>query len=185
MRTALLFLLTSSLYACSTERAIEPRAYLDERTAATITVVKHPWIFTRGSVRPGSSRHREFLHLYAIDVNRMGEHEQYIAALHSYPTDGTIDASAPPTLELKAGDWLASFQASTLQEKELGIAQPIAESYALNARWWYFPVDKQALATIANTANLEADLVRRGERTDYTLLRDGREALSELTAVLP
>src|SRR5512138_3350837 len=115
MRSVLPLLLAVCLCACGTERATAPREYLDERTAATITVVKHPWIFTRGSVRPGSSRHREFLHLYAIDVNRMGEHEQYIAALHSYPTDGTIDASAPPTLELKAGDWLASFQASTLQ----------------------------------------------------------------------
>lgn len=185
MRSVLPLLLAVCLCACGTERATAPREYLDERTAATITVVKHPWIFTRGSVRQGTSQHREFLHLYAIDVNRMGQHEQYIAALQSHGTDDTVGASIPPTLELESGDWLVSFRASTVEPKALGIAQPVAEAYALDAKWWYFPVDKQVLATIVNSANLEAALVWPSERAVYTLWRDGREALFELTAVLP
>lgn len=185
MRVVPLFVLTLLLNACSSERVVAPREYLDERTAATITVVKDPWIFTRESVRAGSSQYRDFLHLYVIDVNRMGEHKQYIAALHSLPSDGAIDASKPPKLELTAGEWSMSFAASTVEAREIGLAQPVAESYALDATWWYFPVDKQALATLANTSNLDAELVWRGERTSYALWRDGREELSELTAVLP
>lgn len=184
MRIVLLFMPMMSLVACSTERVIAPREYLDEHTAATITVVKDPWIFTRESVRAGSGQYRDFLHLYAIDVNRMGDHKQYIAALHSLTGDsGSTDA--PATLELETRSGTMRLQASTAQPKELGIVQPIAPSYALDATWFYFSVDKHTLATIANTAEMDAALVWNGERIDYALWRDGREELSELTAVLP
>lgn len=185
MRILLSFVLFLLLYACSTERVVAPREYLDERTAATITVVRDPWIFTRGSVRAGTGEYRDFLHLYAIDVNRMGEHKQYIAALHSLSLEGMTDWADPPRLELKADAWSMSFQASPAEAREIGIAQPVAESYALEATWWYFPIDKQRLATIANGPQLEAELVWRGERTTYAMWRSGREELSELTAVLP
>lgn len=182
MRVVLPFVLFLSLYACSTERVVAPREYLDERTAATITVVRDPWIFTREAVRTGSGEYRDFLHLYAIDVNRMGEHKQYIAAL---VPEGMDDRADPPKLELKADEWSMSFQASTVGARELGIARPVAESYALEAAWWYFPVDKQKLATIANAPQLEAELAWQGERSAYAMWRSGREELSELTAVLP
>jgi hypothetical protein len=171
MRAGLLFAVALLLSACQTERAVTPREYLDEQSAATITVVKDPWIFTRGAGRAGSEQHRDFLHLYAIDVNRMGDHKQYISGV--------------PTLELKSRNGSISLQATTAESKDLGIVQPIAPSYALDTSWWYFPVDKQTLATIANTREVEASIVWRGERTDFALWRDGREELSELTAVLP
>lgn len=184
MRAGLLFAVALLLSACQTERAVTPREYLDEQSAATITVVKDPWIFTRGAGRAGSEQHRDFLHLYAIDVNRMGDHKQYIAAMHSL-ADESSEHSGVPTLELKSRNGSISLQATTAESKDLGIVQPIAPSYALDTSWWYFPVDKQTLATIANTREVEASIVWRGERTDFALWRDGREELSELTAVLP
>lgn len=185
MRAAPVLLLTLSLSACSTEPVNAPREYLDERTAATITVVRDPWIFTREAVRTANGQYRDFLQLYAIDVNRMGDHKQYLAALYSLSAPSAADASVPPTLELEAAEWSMSLQASTAQPKEIGLARPVADAYALDATWSYFPVDKQALARIANASDLEAEIIWRGERTAYALWRDGREELSELTAVLP
>lgn len=185
MRAISLSLLALSLHACSTEPVTAPREYLDEHTAATITVVKDPWIFTRESVGLANSRQRDFLQLYAIDVNRMGEHRQYIAALCPSPPVEAAVASVSPILELKSGGWSMRLEASTAQPKDIGIVQPIAESYELDANWFYFPVDKQTLATIANAPALDAELISDGRRDAYTLWRDGREELSELTAVLP
>jgi hypothetical protein len=185
VRSAPLFALIASLFGCSTERVVTPREYLDEQTAATITVVKDPWIFTRESARTADSQYRDFLHLYAIDVNRMGDHRQYIAALQSFSAEQRLQTHEPPTLELRTGEWSITLRASAAQPKEIGIVQPVAEAYTLNASWWYFPVDKQTLASIANTTDLQATMLHREERVAYTLWRDGREELSELTAVLP
>lgn len=182
MRVVPCLVLSLSLYACSTERVVAPREYLDERTAATITVVRDPWIFTRETVRTGDGEYRDFLHLYAVDVNRMGEHKQYLAALIP---EQVAEVDHAPSIELKAQEWSLSLQASTVETREIGIASPVAESYALAASWWYFPIDKQKLATIANAPELDAELIWNGERTSYAMWRSGREELSEFTAVLP
>jgi hypothetical protein len=173
-------LLALALVGCAGTPTGTPREYLDEQTAATITVVQEPWIFTRAQTSANTPR--DYLHLYAIDVNRMGDHRQYFAALQSAPVAG----APAPVLELKSGGQIVKLEAAKAQPRELGIAQPIAESYTLTAAWWYFPVDKQTLTTLAAAGDLEASLtnIEKGPIA-YVLWRDGRDELSELTAVLP
>lgn len=171
--------LVGLLIGCSTTPTSAPREYLDEQTAATITVVQEPWIFTRALTHANAPR--DYLHLYAIDVNRMGDHRQYFAALQSAPAEG----APPPVLELSAGDQVIQLQPARAQARELGIVQPIAESYTLTATWWYYPVDKATLAALAAAGDLEARLMSPQGPIAYVLWRDGRDELSELTAVLP
>lgn len=179
MRLVPTALLASFLVGCVSAPATQPREYLDEQTAATITAVKEPWIFTRE--QNVGTEQRDFLHLYAIDVNRMGDHRQYIAALQSSAGD-----NAPrPVLELSAGGEIRRLEAIAQSSREIGIAQPIAESYTLDSAWWFFPVDKQVLADLATARDLRARLIADGEPISYALWRDGRDELSELTAVLP
>jgi hypothetical protein len=179
MRFVSAAVVSSFLVGCVSAPATAPREYLDEQTAATITAVKQPWIFTREqNVDNGQ---RDFLHLYAIDVNRMGEHRQYIAALQS----SAADTSVRPILELTAGGQTHTLEALAQSPHEIGIAQPIAESYTLTSAWWFYPVDKQTLATLANAGDLRAQMIVGNEPVAYALWRDGREALSGLTAVLP
>ena len=178
MRNAVIAFSTIWFLGCaSTPNA--PREYLDEQTAATITVVNEPWIFTRE--QSAANQQRDYLHLYAIDVNRMGTHRQYFAALQSAPDR----ADAAPILELSAGEQTVKLHAVAEEPRELGIAQPVAESYTLTAAWWYYPVDKQALASWAKAGDLQARLIGADGRIAYVLWRDGREGLSELTALLP
>ncbi len=172
-------LLAVALTGCAATPTTAPREYLDEHTAATITVAQKPWIFTREQTFANAQR--DYLHLYAIDVNRMGDHRQYFAALQSAPSSD----AAPPVLELKAGGRTVTLEPATQEPRELGIAQPIAESYTLTAEWTYFPVDKPILAALANAGDLEARLINREGAMTYVLWRDGRDELSELTAVLP
>ena len=70
-----------------------PRAYLDEETAATITIVAEPWIFT-GEQVGASLNDRDYLNMFAIDVNRMGDHRQYLAVLQSMPPTALASAGA-------------------------------------------------------------------------------------------
>src|SRR5262245_32988080 len=82
MRIAGAIVLALVMAGCATTRPAGPREYLDEQTAATITVVSDPWIFTRE--RFGAKvDEQDFLNLYGIDVNRQGDHRQYIAVLQS------------------------------------------------------------------------------------------------------
>jgi hypothetical protein len=171
--------LSMCLSACVSSRQTIPREYLDEQTAATITVVKEPLIFTRAPSKAHGQR--DFLHLYAIDVNRMGDHRQYFAALQSNPGELTN----PPVLQITVGGQTKTLEPIAESAREVGIAQPIAEAYTIAPAWWYYPVDKQTLATLANARDLDAQLIAHNEYIEYVLWRDGRGELSELTAVLP
>ena len=188
MRIAAALVLALVAAGCSMTRPAGPREYLDEKTAATITVVSDPWIFTREQF--GSAvDDNDFLNVYAIDVNRTGEHRQYLAVLQSVPLEPSAAAEAaaagPPKLELHTGDHRMVLEAATEDPQALGIAQPIAASYTLTSRWWYLPVSKQTLSTVASASDLTASLLSQGHRVPYVMWRDGRAAVADLTAVLP
>jgi hypothetical protein len=176
------FIALLMLGACAAH-VVTPRAYLDEETAATITVVADPWIFTGEQIGAGPDE-RDYLNVFAIDVNRMGDHRQYLAVLQSAPPPA-LSGVAAPTLELQGGGQTVSLQNTVEQPRKLGIAKPLAPSYSVTARWWYFPVSKEILATIARSRDLQATLVAADKRLPYSIWRDGSEEIAELTSVLP
>jgi hypothetical protein len=169
-----------SLIGCTTAPTRTPREYLDEQTAATITAVAEPWIL----VRDGSSgNERDFLNLYAIDVNRMGDHRQYLAVLQWFPSPQS--PAVPPALEIHGEGAPIVLQATTEDARSLGLAQPLAPALMAESKWWYFPVDKSVLTSVAQKRNLRATFVADDKRVAYSIWRDGSAELSELTGVLP
>src|SRR4051812_910316 len=108
------------LVACATPHATTPREYLDEQTAATIKVVSDPWIFTRERTSSAVDSH-DYLNIYAIDVNRMGDHRQYLAVLKAWPEN-----SSDSTLEIITSEGSVKLQPTAQSARELGIAQPVA-----------------------------------------------------------
>lgn len=174
----------SALVACASAPDT-PREYLDEQTAATITVAADAWVFTR-EASLAENVERDFLHIYAIDVNRMGEHLQYLAVLQSAPPEGVADGrQSRPQLHLHAADESLQFDALDTEPKALGIAAPIADSYTLTSRWWYFPADKQTLRRLSQIPAAKAEMLFPAQRLSYVVWRDGRSELAELTDVLP
>jgi hypothetical protein len=184
MRVAGAIALSVVLAACSTARPSGPREYLDEQTAATITVVSNPWIFTREQFGAAVDDN-DFLNLYAIDVNRMGDHRQYLAVLQSVPLSAGEAEPPAPQLDLRLGDRKLSLQAVLDDPRSFGIAQPIASSYTLTSRWWFYPVSKETLTAVASATDLNASLTTEGRRIPYVIWRDGRAEVAELMAVLP
>jgi hypothetical protein len=159
---------------CSSTPSVTPREYLDEQTAATITVVADPWIFTRKNAPP----QLDFFNLYAIDVNRMGDHKKYFAVVHYWPSP-EIAGGGAPALVLNGGSNQLKLEAVQETARELGIAQPLDKSAPSSAKTWFYPVDKQRLQTIAQSRELAATLVTDKVDADYVVWRDGSSELSE------
>jgi hypothetical protein len=184
MRILTAIAIVSILTACSTQRSLVPREYLDEQTTATITVAADPLVFVIKDAGFDASE-RDFIALHAIDVNRMGTHRQFFAVLQSAPPAvSTGEGAVKPVLELQLSDRKLSLQPTNEDPRQIGIAQPIAASYSLTATWWYFPVDRETLKAVAATPQLGVSLVLPQSRIAYEMMRDGRAELAELTSVL-
>jgi len=173
MRTIVAATLFAILGGCAASKSLEPREYLDEQTAATITVVADPWIFTRKNAPP----QLDFFNLYAIDVNRMGDHKKYFVVVHYWPGP-EMNVSAPK-LNLSSGSQQLQLEATAEDPRKLGIAQPLDKSAPSSARSWFYPVDQAALQTIATNRQLAAALLTEKATADYAVWRDGSNELSE------
>jgi hypothetical protein len=180
MRSFLVVSIFLTLTACAMTPAVAPREYLDERTAATITMVAQPWIFNRDHARP----QLDFVHLYAIDVNRMGDHRKYLAVVKYWPApehEELIDVS--PVLEVDVGDQPVRFKAVEEDARELGIGQPLDAAAPRSAKIWLYPVESNALKRIAGADSLSVALLTDGTRASYSVWRDGRAELSEFSTL--
>jgi hypothetical protein len=192
MRRVVVACFAALLGACATSQDVGPREFLDEQTAATITIVADPVIFVSEAAGPrGLDRerspfiqnaNRDYLELYGIDVNRMGSHRQYFVVQKWLTPD---DAEARPILELQADGSTIELRATPEDPRKLGISAPPAPIFSKSAKWWYFPTDTATLRRIAGASSLDASLVIGEGRMVYEIFTDGRAQLGELAATLP
>ncbi len=188
MRALIALMLTSLLVACATSPDVRPREFMDEKTAATITISSEPVIFVGSSTgnRLASGAgfdqqvSRDYIELYGIDVNRVGEHKQYFAVQRWLaPESGQL------VLEIAADGLRLELRPTDTDPRTLGISAPPAKSFSKSSQWWYFPTDTATLRKVAAAANLQAAVVVGDQRLAYELFSDGRAQLGELAAVLP
>jgi uncharacterized protein (DUF924 family) len=177
MRSTLVIAILA-IAGCATTKSVTPREYLDEQTAATITVVADPWVFTRRNAAP----QLDFFNLYAIDVNRMGDHQKYFAIVHYWPAAELV-ADGAPRLILNAGAKELQLDAIAQTPRAAGIAQPLDKSAPSSARTWLYPVDQASLQAIAQTRQLTVTLVNEKVNATYAVWRDGSMELSEFATV--
>jgi hypothetical protein len=178
IRTVLVSLLVLTATACTTARPVQPREYLDETTAATITVVAEPWIFTRANVTPGL----DCFNLYAVDVNTQGDHKKYIVVVHYWP-EQIIASGVSPKLELRGGERELTLEALEKEPRSFGVAEPIDKTAPPSAKYWFYPVDKGNLDNIARSRQMSAALITAATRMNYVAWRDGAMQLSEFAGV--
>lgn len=191
MRAIIIPFFATFLSACATPD-VAPREFLDEQTAATITVVAEPVIFVgasslasrldRSRSEFGATGARDYLELYGIDVNRMGSHRQYFVVQKWL---GDKDANATAVLELLTGEEAIELRSTGEDLRQLGMSGPIAREFSRSSQWWYFPADTATLRRIASASNLTANLTVGDQRLAYELFSDGRAQLGELASALP
>jgi len=172
-----------ALAACATQSGTTPREYLDETTAATITVVSRPWVFVEAP-SAATTATRDFLNVYAIDVNRSGDHRQYLAVLQWWPREGTSNARESKTLDLAVGDRTVALNSAADEPRKLGIAQPLDSSAPSGSQWLYFPVDKQLLQDLSVAAVSRATLTSHESTIQYTMWKEARAEVAAFTTTL-
>jgi hypothetical protein len=179
MRTLIYAGTLAILSACAATPKVDPRQYLDEETAATITAVPEPWIFHR----EGTTPQLDFIHLYAIDVNRMGEHRQYLVVVKHWPAPDF--ASEPiPALEVSAQGQQVRLNAVQASARELGIGQSLDKTAPKGAQSWFYPVDQSVLEVVSRGPDLKLGLAHRDGLASYIVWRDGQPAFHEFSDTL-
>lgn len=191
MRIASALTLLALLCGCAAPDT-RPREFLDEQTAATITVVAEPVIFVSESSLAArrdaahgefsASGNRDYLELYGIDVNRMGSHRQYFVVQKWLSVK---DANLPALLKLRTAEGTVELHSTGEDLHKLGVSGPIAKEFSKSSQWWYFPTDTATLRRIAAAGNLAASLAVDDQPLAYEIFSDGRAQLGELASALP
>lgn len=175
----------AAIYMVSLNVPAKPISYLDEDTAATITVVSEPLVFARGYPALAVNA-RDYLTLCAVQVNRSGHFAQY---LYGYLWS-TIDRrrikhpGAPPglTLHLLADDRGFALAQVAASIKSLGMVRPPCEPPSRGVPPVMYAIDAAALAFIAEARRLvvRPQIAADEDIDSYRLWSDGRPALRDL-----
>jgi hypothetical protein len=168
--------------ACASPPSDGPRQYLDEKSAATVTVAREALVFARD--RPELAVHaRDYLTLVPIDVNRMGTHEVYF---YGYVWS-TIDKRGSGYLR----DGVAGFEIIAdgrriplvpvnATPRELGLVEPPLRAPSASARLLIARTDRETLAIVTNAGELSAAELNDGLSEPYVLWSGSPGALLAL-----
>jgi hypothetical protein len=156
--------------ACASPPSDGPRQYLDEKSAATVTVAREALVFARD--RPELAVHaRDYLTLVPIDVNRMGTHAAYFYGYVWSTIDkrgaGARDGIA--NFEIIADGRRIPLAPVNATPRELGLVEPPIRAPSGSARLLIAPTDRETLALVANARELSAAESRDGLSERYVL----------------
>jgi hypothetical protein len=168
--------------ACVSRPTDAPRQYLDEHSAATVTVAPDALVFARP--RPELAVHaRDYLTVVPVDVNRAGQHVLY---LYSYVWS-TIDKRglANPDATEAAFEIIADGRRIPLAPvqatpRQLGLVEAPVRAPSDSARLIIAPTTRETLEFLATASSLRAVAVANGVAERYELWSDARNALLAL-----
>ena len=149
------------------------REYLDEQTAATVTVGAPALVFARE--RPDLAVHaRDYLTLVPVDVNRAGVHAQYFVgyAWSTIDKRSLADEQATPLrFELVADGRRIPLVQHTGSVRELGLGGPPVPPPARSATLLVAPASREQQDFILAAADVRAVLVQDSGSARYELWR--------------
>jgi len=144
--------------ACASRPPEDARQYLDEVSAATVTVAPGALVFARE--RPELAVHaRDYITLVPLDVNRSGKHSLYFYVY----VWSTIDKRRLPTndaatgqIELVADGKQIPLIASKATPRELGLAESPVRAPSDSARLLIAPTDRETLEFLSRATAIHA-----------------------------
>ena len=149
------------------------REYLDQQTAATVTVGAPALVFARE--RPDLAVHaRDYLTLVPVDVNRSGAHAQYFVgyAWSTIDKRSLADEPAMPSrFELVADGRRIPLVQHPGSLHELGLGEPPVPPPARSATLLVAPASREQQDFVLSAADVRAVLVRDQGSERYELWR--------------
>jgi hypothetical protein len=173
------FLASLVLAACSSSPQVRPREYLDEHSAATVTVVPPGLTFARD--RTDLAVHaRDYFTLVPVDVNRMGDHKQYLYCM----TWSTIDKRGLPDgsgsvsrYQLVADGRVIPLTPAQKSLHDVGLVEQPLRHPSKEATVLLVPTDRETLHYLSRAESLRLVLDDAGTTFRYELWSGEPEAL--------
>jgi hypothetical protein len=183
MSRALLALLLLAGAGAADAGGKPPQEYLDDRTAATITVVAEPLVFA--AARPDLAANvRDYVTLAAAAVDRSGKVSYVLIAYYWTTVDPRLRRAplpAPDPLLLQADDRRIQLASGGQSAREAGIGQAVHAPAAGDALPHAYRTDLATLRFISEARRLSVIADTRAEPLGaFELWQDGRAALREL-----
>jgi hypothetical protein len=181
---AIVAALLASLSSCTAlPSADTPRSYLDESTAATVTVVGRPLVFARE--RPNFAVHmRDYITLAAAAVDRNG-HYNYILIAYFWTTfdpharEGDAQVQRPDEMLILADDRRIRLVKADRSAHEVGIDEPVHAPTVGPGSPNVYTADPAMLRYIAAARTLHVQTLTRDRELNYDIWDDRRAALAE------
>lgn len=165
--------------------AKDPIEYLDEQTAATVTVVREPIVFARER-RDVAARQRDYVTVAAASVNRAGK-ITYVLVTYFWSTVDTRiggELELPETIVLAADDRRIEFRRGSAKSTEQGIALPIHAPPNHKTDPVVFSTDLATLRYLGAARHLELRAGSDDTAPVYDLWDDQRDELTSFVDFL-
>ena len=181
LRELAVAMLLVALAACASQAPEGPLQYLDQHSAATVTVGSGALVFARE--RPELAVHaRDYLTVVPLDVNRGGTHRLYLycyvwSTIDKRAPSGT--GAAPVRFELNADGRPIPLSPVEAEARELGLVQPPVRAPSPAAQLLIVATDRETLDLLANANEIHV-VAQHGSTRDHYGLWKG-EARSLLT----
>ena len=181
-RPALLLLLLAVSAGIARADDKSPREYLDDRTAATITVVAEPMVFA--AARPDLAANvRDYVTLAAAAVDRSGQVSYVLIAYYWSTVDPWLRREplrAPEPLPLQADDRRIRLTSLGQTAREAGIGLAVHAPAGSDVPPHTYPTDLATLRYICEARHLSIVVDTQVEPLGaFELWQDGRAALRE------
>jgi hypothetical protein len=180
IRPLILLVLLQALAACAATPANNgPTEYLDEKSAATVTVVRQPIVFARER-RDLAANTRDYVTVAAAAVNRSGK-ITYVLIVYVWSTvdvRGAPRHTAADTLVLAADDRRLRFDLAGTRAADQGIAVPVHAPPGQDAPPNVYATDLATLRFIAAAGRVALRLGADDTAPTYELWDDERPALA-------
>ena len=159
------------------------RQYVDETTAASITVAVEPLIFARERSDLAANS-RDYVTLTAIEVNIMGK-RSYLWSAYIWSTIDRRDRQqlvAPgDELVLVADGRPIPLRSDSKTLREHGLGGSPTRAPARTAVPVLFAADLESIGYVARASELRIELIHAGSNDAFVLWKDGRAALRAFT----
>lgn len=158
------------LAGCASEHPHGPREYLDERTAATITVAGESMVFAYDRPDLGVNA-RDYVTLTAVDVNTAGRHATHLVGYAWSTLDKRAVKESDSRYEIVADDRTLPLQAMPDGFRSIGVNEPPIPVPSRDALPLTAPVTRDQLQFLRDTPGVRVVRTRDGVMERFDLWR--------------
>ncbi len=155
---------------CASEQQAGPREYLDERTAATITIAGESMVFACDRPELGVNA-RDYVTLTAVDVNTSGRHAMHLVGYAWSTLDKRAIVESDSRYELIADDRTLPLQAMPEGFRSIGVNEPPIPVPSRSALPLTAPITRDQLQFLRDTPSAHIVRTRDGVLERFDLWR--------------